>query len=57
MHTYATVMTQTYTSVLPMVPAVTRQDIQGTSEESIRYDLPNAQLVDYKERTTFIEHH
>ena len=47
----------TYTAVMTMMPAVTREDIRGKSEKPIQYDIPNAHLVDYKEKTTFIEHH
>ena len=47
MHSYDTVMMPTYRAVMLMMPAVTRQDIQGTSEKSILYDIPNAYLVDY----------
>ena len=57
MHTFATVMTTKYTAVITMMSAVTRQDMQGTSEKSILYDIPNAHLVDYSKNTTFIEHH
>ena len=50
-------MVTTYITVMTMMPAVTRQDIQGKSEKSILYDILNAHLVDYKEKTTIIEHH
>ena len=57
MHTYANVMTTTYTTGMTTMPAVTRQDIQRKSEKSVLYDIPNMYLVDYKEKTTIIEHH
>ena len=47
----------TYTTAIMMMPAVTRQDIQGKSEMSVLHDIPNAHLVDYEEKTTFIEYH
>ena len=57
MYTYANVMTSMYTTVMTMMSAVTRQDIQGQSEKSILYDILKVHLVDYKEKTTIIEHH
>ena len=57
MHTYATVMTKMYTTVMTMMQAVTWQDIEGKSEKPMLYDIPNLCLVDYKEKTIFIEHH
>ena len=47
-------MIQTYTDVMTMMPAVTKQDTQGRSEVSILYDIHNAHLVDYKDRTTLL---
>ena len=57
MHTYVNVMTTTYTSDMTTMPAVTSQDIQRKSEKSIMFNVPNMYLVDYKEKTTIIEHH
>ena len=56
MHTYATVITTMYTVVMTMMPAVTRQDIQGKLEKSILYDILKVHLVGYEEKTTFFEH-
>ena len=50
MHSYDTVSRPTYISVMLMMPAVTKKDVQETSEKSILYDIPNTQLVDYKEK-------
>ena len=57
MYTYATVMRTMYITVMNMIPAVTRQDIQRKTEKSILYIILKVHLVDYKEKTTFIEHH
>ena len=57
MHTYDTVTSTKYTTVMTMIPADTRLDMQEKSEKSILYDIPNVHLVDYKEKTTFIENH
>ena len=46
-----------YNAVMIMKPAVTRQDIQGTLEKLILYDIPNVYHVEYMEKRTFIEHH
>ena len=35
------------TTVMTMMPTVTRQDIQGKSEKQILYDIPKVHLVDY----------
>ena len=40
MHTFATAMKTIYNAVMTMMPAVTRQDIQGTTEKSILHDIP-----------------
>ena len=50
-------MTAMYTTVMTMMPVVTRQDIQGKLEKTIQNDTPNTHLVDYKEKSNIIEHH